>query len=60
MAGEPSSPDNRVVLSYDGTYHAFWRGRVVYDHTQSRIKRFEKEHDVWDYLALCDAVGKLA
>jgi hypothetical protein len=60
MPGEPRNPDNRVMLSYDGRYQAFWRGRVVYDQAKSRIKRFEKESDAWEYLALCDALGKLA
>ena len=60
MADENKNPSNKVERSYDGKYHAFWRGRVVYDQTISRIKRFEKESDAWEYLALCDALGKLA
>ena len=51
---------SRVVPSYDGRFHVFWRDRVVYDFDNNRIKRFEKEVDAWKYLALCDALGKIA
>ena len=53
-------PDNNVVLSFDGKYLAYWRGRVVFDTVGLRIKRFKSERDARDYLALCDALGKLA
>ncbi len=59
MAPE-TNPLNRVDLSFDGKYLTFWRGRVVYDPSKSRIKRFENESDAREYLALCDALGKLA
>jgi hypothetical protein len=60
MTDEIKNSDNRVNLSYDGKFHAHWRGRVIYDFDKSRIKRFENERNAWEYLALCDALGKLA
>lgn len=51
---------NNVVLSFDGTYIAYWRGRVVFDMAGLKIKRFKSERDARDYLALCDALGKRA
>jgi hypothetical protein len=60
MTDEIKKIDNRVDRSYNGKFHAHWRGRVVYDLDKSRIKRFEKESDAFEYLALCDALGKLA
>jgi hypothetical protein len=53
-------PDNNVVPSFDGKYLAYWRGRVVFDTAGLRIKRFKSERDARDYLALCDALGRLA
>ncbi len=52
--------DNNVVLSFDGKYIAYWRGRVVFDTVGLKIKRFKSERDARDYLALCDALGRLA
>ncbi|MCX7306604.1 MAG: hypothetical protein NTZ72_01045 [Afipia sp.] len=60
MADETKDPKNRVDRSFDGKYFAYWRGRVVYEHKKGRVKRFDKESDAWEYLALCDALGKLA
>lgn len=45
-----------VFRSADGTYLAFWRGRIVYE--KGRFKRFKTEGEAWDYLTRCDAVGK--
>jgi hypothetical protein len=52
--------DNNVVLSFDGKYLAYWRGRVVFDAAELKIKRFKCERDAREYLALCDALGKRA
>ena len=57
MPKEIRKPDSRVDRSYDGKYHAFWRGRIVYE--KGQVKRFETERDAWEYLARCDATGKI-
>jgi len=48
---------NRVDRSASGKFHAIWRGQLVY--MSGRIKEFETESDAWEYLARCDAVGKV-
>lgn len=57
MADETKDPNNRVDASHDGKFHAFWRGRVVFEN--GRVKRFESERDAWEFLARCDAAGKI-
>jgi hypothetical protein len=54
----PKTYCNRVDGSYDGRFHALWRGRVVYEN--GRIKRFQNEREAWEFLARCDALGKIA
>jgi len=46
-----------VFRSADGTYLAFWRGRIVYE--KGRFKRFKTEGEAWDYLTRCDAAGRI-
>ena len=58
MANSNNTQANRVESSYDGRFHAFWRGRVVTE--KGRIKRFESEREAWEFLALCDALGRVA
>lgn len=53
-------PESKIVLSFDGRYLAYWRGRVVFEPAELKIKRFKCERDARDYLALCDALGKRA
>ena len=53
-------PESKIVLSFDGRYLAYWRGRVVFEPAGLKIKRFKCERDARDYLALCDALGKRA
>jgi hypothetical protein len=48
---------NRVEPSSGGGFIAFWKGSVVYQN--GRVKRFETEREAWEYLARCDAVGKI-
>lgn len=55
---DPKTRCNRVDHSYDGRFHALWRGRVVYEN--GHIKRFQSEREAWDFLARCDALGKVA
>ena len=57
MADEIKNPTNRVDRSASGKFHAIWRGQLVY--MGGRIKEFETESDAWEYLARCDAAGKV-
>ncbi len=50
------NPSNRVDPSANG-FHAFWRGRVVFEN--GRVKRFKTEREAWEFLARCDSVGKI-
>jgi len=52
MTDEIKNPSNRVDRFVSGKFHAIWRGKVVY-------KEFETERDAWEYLARCDAAGKV-
>ena len=60
MSKEIKNISNRVERSYEGKCYAFWRGRIVYEHQKTRVRRFKTEREAWEYLALCDALGKLA
>ena len=57
MVDETVSQDHRVDCSHDGKFRAFWRGRVVF--ANGRVKRFETEQEAWEFLARCDALGKI-
>jgi hypothetical protein len=57
MTDEIEKPINRVDQSANGSYLAFWRGRVVFEN--GRVKRFETERQAREFLARCDAVGKI-
>ena len=57
MADENKSPSNRVDPSNDGRFHAFWRGRVIFEN--GRVKRFETEREAREFLARCDLAGKI-
>ena len=57
MNDESKDQSNRVDCSANGAYHAFWRGRVVYEN--GRVKRFKAESEAWAYLARCDEAGKI-
>jgi hypothetical protein len=57
MTDEIKNPSNRVDRSANGTFLAFWRGRVVYEN--GRVKHFETEGGAWEYLARCDLAGKI-
>jgi hypothetical protein len=46
-----------VFRAADGTYLAFWRGRIVYE--KGQFKHFKTEGEAWDYLNRCDAAGKI-
>ena len=50
---------NRVECLYDGSYCAFWRGSIVYEHQKTHIRRFETEPDAWEYLSLCNKLGEI-
>jgi hypothetical protein len=57
MTDEIKNPSNRVDSSANGKFHAFWRGRMVFEN--GRVKRFESESEAWEYLARCDLTGKI-
>jgi hypothetical protein len=57
MTGENKNTGNRVDPSHDSKFHAFWRGRVVFEN--GRVKRFETESEAWEFLARCDMAGKI-
>ena len=57
MTGKIKNASNRVDHSANGNFHAFWRGRVVYE--KGRVKRFETEREAWEYLTYCDTAGKI-
>jgi len=57
MTDEIKNSSNRVDCSADGTFHAFWHERVVYQN--GRVKRFKTEREAWEYLARCDLEDKI-
>ncbi len=57
MTNERKNSNNRVAPSYEGKFHAFWHGRVVFEN--GRVKRFETESEAWEFLARCDLAGKI-
>ncbi len=57
MTDEIKNPSNRVDPLANGTFHAFWRGRMVYEN--GRVKRFETETEARKFLARCDLAGKI-
>ena len=54
---EDLNANNRVEPSSGGGFVAFWKGSVVYEN--GRVKRFGTEGEAWEFLALCDAAGKI-
>ncbi len=48
---------NRVDGLADGTFSAFWGGQLVYEN--GRVKHFKTEDEAWEFLARCDAAGKI-
>lgn len=57
MTDKIDNPSNRVDRSANGKFHAYWRGRDVFEN--GRVKQFETEREAWDYLARCDVAGKI-
>jgi hypothetical protein len=57
MADEDKTQSNRVDRSFNGAFSAFWHGRIAYEN--GRVKRFETEGEAWEFLARCDAAGKI-
>ena len=41
MSKEIKNISNRVERSYEGKCYAFWRGRIVYEHQKTRVRRFK-------------------
>ena len=57
MTDEIKTPSNSVDPAANGKFHAFWRGRMVFEN--GRVKRFETEREAWEYLARCDLADKI-
>jgi hypothetical protein len=57
MTAENKIQTNRVGRSMNGSFCAFWHGQTAYEN--GRVKRFETEHAAWEFLARCEAAGKI-
>ena len=57
MTEKSRNPNNRVDAATNGKFHGFWYGLTVFEN--SRVKRFENEHEAWEFLARCDVAGKV-
>jgi hypothetical protein len=57
MIGECEIQTNRVERSMNDAFCAFWHGQMAYEN--GRVKRFKTEHAAWEFLARCDAAGKI-
>jgi hypothetical protein len=57
MISENSTQTNRVDLSANDTFSAFWHGQMAYEN--GRVKRFKTEREAWEYLVRCDSAGKI-
>jgi uncharacterized protein (DUF427 family) len=57
MIVESQIQTNRVERSMNDTFCAFWHGQMAYEN--GRVKRFKTEHAAWEFLARCDAAGKI-
>jgi hypothetical protein len=57
MTDETKAQSNSVERLYSGKYDALWHGCVVFEN--GRVKRFETEKAAWEFLARCDAAGKI-
>jgi uncharacterized protein (DUF427 family) len=57
MIGESKIQTNRVERSMNDAFCAFWHGQMAYEN--GRVKRFKTEHAAWEFLARCNAAGKI-
>ena len=57
MAYDDKTQTNRVDHSASGAFSAFWHGQIAYEN--GRVKRFDSEVAAWEFLARCDAAGKI-
>ena len=57
MTDENKIQTNKVDRTMNGAFCAFWHGQMAYEN--GRVKRFETEHAAWEFLASCDAAGKI-
>jgi hypothetical protein len=48
---------HRIERSTTGEFLAFWNGQAVYEN--GRIKKFQTGNEARDFLARCDAAGKI-
>lgn len=55
---EFDSPCNVVDCLYDGAFYVRWHSHVVCEN--EGVKRFETEREAQEFLARCDALGKIA
>ena len=57
MTDENKIQTNRVDRSMNGAFCAIWHGQTAYEN--GRVRRFETKHAAWEFLARCDAAGKI-
>jgi len=57
MTNDDKTQANRVDRSMNGACSAFWHGQIAYEN--GRVKRFDSERAAWEFLARCDAAGKI-
>ena len=57
MTDENKVQTNRVDHSTNGAFNALWHGQMAYEN--GRVKRFETERQAWEFLARCDAAGRI-
>lgn len=57
MIDDIKNPSNRVDRAADGTFHALWHGRMIYQN--GRVRRFKTQDDAWEFLARCDLEDKI-
>jgi hypothetical protein len=57
MSDETKNTNNRVDRSTNGKFHAFWRGQLLY--ASGKVREFETERDASEYLARCEAAGRV-
>jgi hypothetical protein len=57
MTNDDKTQANRVDRSANGACSAFWHGQIAYEN--GRVKHFETESEAWEFLARCDAAGKI-
>jgi hypothetical protein len=58
MRDDIKNLDSRVDRSANGTFHAFWRGQVVYEN--GKVREFDTERDALGHFERCNAAGMVS